>query len=118
MKILYLNPHETKYEKIRNGYFFLGLSSFSLSVWCIVHFVKKVPRLVQMIVTIYRVQAFQVPIVNPRWPPKIQDGRNDFFNFFFTFEHQTARISRASSRSPCFLYIIEPILCVIFSEHH
>ena len=28
-----------------------------------------------MIVTIYRVQAYQVPIVNPRWPPKTQDGR-------------------------------------------
>ena len=30
-----------------------------------------------MIVTIYRVQAYQVPIVNPRWPPKIQDGRHE-----------------------------------------
>ena len=36
----------------------------------IVHFVIKVPKLVQMIVTIYRVQAYQVPIVNPRWPPR------------------------------------------------
>ena len=42
----------------------------------IVHFVIKVPKLVQMIVTIYmyRVQAYQVPIDNPRWPPKFQDG--------------------------------------------
>ena len=31
----------------------------------------------QMIVTIYSVQAYQVPIVNPRWPPKIQDGRHE-----------------------------------------
>ena len=37
----------------------------------------KVPTLVQMIVTIYRVQAYQVPIVNPRWPPKNQDGRHE-----------------------------------------
>ena len=36
----------------------------------IVHFVIKVPKLVQMIVTKYRVQAYQVPIENPRWPPK------------------------------------------------
>ena len=42
----------------------------------IVHFVIEVP-LVQMIVTIYRVQAYQVPIVNPRGPPKIQDGRHE-----------------------------------------
>ena len=34
----------------------------------IVHFVIKVPKLVQMIVTIYREQAYQVPIA-------IQDGR-------------------------------------------
>ena len=38
----------------------------------IVPFVIKVPKLVQMIV-----HAYQVPIVNPRWPPKIQDSRNE-----------------------------------------
>ena len=43
----------------------------------IVHFVIKVPKLVQMIVTIYRVQSYQVPIVNPRWPPKSQDIRDE-----------------------------------------
>ena len=43
----------------------------------IVHFVIKVPKLVQMIITIYWVQAYQVPIVNERWPPKIQNGRNE-----------------------------------------
>ena len=44
----------------------------------IVHFVIKVPKLVQMIVTMYyRVQAYRVPIVNPRWPPKIQNGRHE-----------------------------------------
>ena len=43
----------------------------------IVHFVIKVPKLVQMIITIYGVQAYQVPIVNQRWPPKIQDGRHE-----------------------------------------
>ena len=42
----------------------------------IVHFVIKVPKFVQMIVTIYRVLACQLPIVNPRWPPIIQDGRH------------------------------------------
>ena len=31
---------------------------------------------------------------NPRWPPR---------NFFFTFQHQTAVISRVSSRSNWFL---------------
>ena len=30
-----------------------------------------------MIVTIYRVQAYQVLILNPIWPPKIQDGRHE-----------------------------------------
>ena len=39
-----------------------------------IHFVIKVPTFVQMIVTIYRVQAYQVPIANPRWPPEIEDG--------------------------------------------
>ena len=39
----------------------------------IVHFGIKVPKLVQMIVTTYRLQTFKVPIVNLRWPPKIQD---------------------------------------------
>ena len=38
-------------------------------------FVIKVPKFIQMIVTIYRVLAYQVPIVNPRWLLKIQDGR-------------------------------------------
>ena len=53
--------------------------------WCIDrHFLIKVPKLVQMIVTLYRVQAYQVPIVNPRWSPKIQDGRHEiqFFDIF------------------------------------
>ena len=43
----------------------------------IVHFVIEVPTLVQMIVTIDRVQAYQVPIANPRWPPKIQDDLSE-----------------------------------------
>ena len=43
----------------------------------ILHFVIKVPTLVKMSFTIYRVQAYQVPIVNQRWPPKIQDGRHE-----------------------------------------
>ena len=36
-----------------------------------------------MIVSMYRVQDYKVPIVNPRWPPKIQDGRYEIH--FFTF---------------------------------
>ena len=60
----------------------------------IVHFGIKVSKLVKMIVTIYRVQAYQVPIVNQRWPPRNLVS--------LTFQHQTAVISRASSRSPCF----------------
>ena len=47
----------------------------------IVHFVIQVPKLVQMSVTVYRVQVYQVPIVNPTWPPKIQDGRHERFFF-------------------------------------
>ena len=50
----------------------------------IVHFVIKVPKLVQMIVTIYRVHAYQLPIVNPRWPPKIQDGRHKIQFFYIS----------------------------------
>ena len=34
-----------------------------------------------------------MPVKNPRWPPRNL--------VFFTFEHQTAVISRASSWSPC-----------------
>ena len=63
----------------------------------IVHIVIKVPKLVQMIVTIYWVQANQVFIVNPRWPP-----RN---SVFVTVPHQTAVIFRASSRSPCLFFL-------------
>ena len=67
----------------------------------IVHFVIKVPKFIQMIVIIlYRVQAYQVPIVNPRWPPEIQDGCLEIH--FLTFPQQTAVIFRASSRSSCF----------------
>jgi len=47
----------------------------------IVHFVIKVPKLVQMIVTIYRVQAYQVPIFNPRWPQKSKMAAT-IFSFF------------------------------------
>ena len=43
----------------------------------IVHYVVKVPNLVQIIVTIYRVQGYKIPIVNPRLPRKIQDGRHE-----------------------------------------
>ena len=35
-----------------------------------------------------------MPIKHPRWPPRNL--------VFLTFQHQTAVISRASSRSPCF----------------
>ena len=41
-----------------------------------------VPKLVQMIVTIYRVQGYKVPMANPRWTRKIQDGRYEIQ--FFT----------------------------------
>ena len=67
----------------------------------IIHFVIKVPKLGQMIGTIYRVHAYQVPFVNPRWPQKLQDGCQEI-QFLTSFQHQTAVISRASSRSPCF----------------
>ena len=49
----------------------------------IVHFVIQVSELVQVIATIYRVQAYQGPIVNPRWLPKIQDGRHETQFFFY-----------------------------------
>ena len=49
----------------------------------IVHFVIKAPTFVQITDSIYRVQGYKVPIVNPRWPPKIQDGRHEIQ--FFTF---------------------------------
>ena len=41
-------------------------------------------ELVQMIVTIYKVQAYQVPIVNSRWPSKIQVDRHEI-QFFWHF---------------------------------
>ena len=69
----------------------------TIGVWS-VHFVIKVPKLVQMIVTIYRVQAYQVPIVNPRWLPKIQDGCHEIpfqhFNIrrrWFPAHHQSCQ---------------------------
>ena len=54
----------------------------------IVHFVIKVPKLVQIIVSIDRVKAYQVPIINPRWPPKSKMAATKLI--FFTFPHQTA----------------------------
>ena len=60
----------------------------------IVHFVIRVLKLVQMIVTIYRVQAYQVPIVNPKWPPKIQDERHEiqFFDISKSYGGDFPRI--------------------------
>ena len=53
----------------------------------IVHFVIKARKLVEMTGTIYRIQGLKVIIVNPRWPPKIQDGRHEiqFFDIFASF---------------------------------
>ena len=47
----------------------------------IVHFVIKAPKLVQIIVTIFLVQAYQVPIVNPKWQPKSKMAATKF-SFF------------------------------------
>ena len=79
----------------------------------IVHFVIKVPKLVQMIVTIlYRIQAYEVPIVNPRWPPKIQFT-------FLTFQHQTVLISRALSISPsCYIHSVKRKPIIENAEPH
>ena len=55
----------------------MSFSGITLKILTFEYFVIKVPTLVQLIVTIYRVQAYQVPIVNPRWPPKIQYGRHE-----------------------------------------
>ena len=62
----------------------------------IIHFVIKVPNLAQMIVTIYRVQDYQVPITNPWWPPKIQDGRKEFqfFDIFASWFLKSDRFQR------------------------
>ena len=74
----------------------------------IVHFVIKVPKLVQMIDIEYMLN---------KYPFSIQDGRQKFkmaatkFSFL-TFPHQTAVISRASSRSSCFIYL----LLLVFSR--
>ena len=43
----------------------------------IVHFVIKVPKLVKMISTIYRVQAYQVRHSQSKMAAKIQDGRHE-----------------------------------------
>ena len=51
----------------------------TIGIISIVHFVIKVPKLVQMID--YRVH---VPILNPRWSPKIQDGRNEIQFFYIS----------------------------------
>ena len=50
----------------------------------IVHFVIKAPKLVQMIVTIYRVHGKKnYQLSNPRWPPKIKMAAMALS--FFTF---------------------------------
>ena len=63
----------------------------------IVHFVIKATKLVQMIVSIcveYRVK--KIPIVNPRWPPKIQDGRheNQLFDIFASWFLESDKTQR------------------------
>ena len=62
-------------EKFTNTYYITALwkngKNMTIGV-SIVQFVIKV----QMIVTIYRVQDYEVLIVNPRRLPKIQDGRH------------------------------------------
>ena len=73
----------------------------------IVHFVIKVPKLVQMIVTIYRVQAYQVPIVNPKWPPKVQDDR-----------HGIQVFDISTSDGSDFPRIIEIALFFVFTNHN
>ena len=40
---------------------------------------------------------WEMPVKNPRWPPRNL--------VFMSFQHQTAVISRASSWSPCIIYI-------------
>ena len=55
----------------------------------IVHFVIKVPKLLQMIDIGYRLI---------KYPSSIQDGRQ---KSKMTLPHKTAVISRTSSRSPC-----------------
>ena len=82
----------------------------------IVHFVIKVPKLVQMIVTIYRVQAYQIPIVNPRRPPKIQDGRHEielFWHFnirprWFPAHHRDRLVRYKAYRTFQIIYQIRP----------
>ena len=69
----------------------------------IVHFLIKVPKLVQMIVTIYRVQSSihcqsKMTAKYTIWPPRNL--------VLLTFQHQTTVISCASSRSPCSLIIL------------
>ena len=69
----------------------------------IVHFVIKTPKLVQMIVSISRVQ-------DKKYPLSIQDGRQKSKMAatklsFLIFPHKTAVISCASSRSPFFFFL-------------
>ena len=73
----------------------------------IVHFVIKVPTLVQVIVTIYRVQSSihcqsKMTAKYTIWPPRNL--------VILIFQHQTTVISRASSRSPCYYFFFILVL--------
>ena len=52
---------------------------------------------------LYRVQGYKVSIVNPRWPPKIQDGR-----------HEIKFFDISTSDGGDFLPIIEIALLLFF----
>ena len=85
---------------INNGHLISLYSIYGNNNFILFHFVIKVQKLVQMIDIKYMLN---------KYPFSIQDGRQKFkmaatkFSFL-TFPHQTAVISRASSRSPCFFF--------------
>ena len=72
----------------------------------IVHFVIKVPKLVQMIVTIHRVKPSQVTLANTRYSPKIHVGR-----------HKIQFFEVSTSDGGDFTGIIEIALLDIYLNH-
>ena len=59
---------------------------------------------------LYRVQAYQVSIVNPRWPSNIQDGRHKI-QFFFLHFHIRRRWFHAHHRDRL-------VICYVWYDFH
>ena len=68
-----------------------------------------------MIIFMNRVQGYKAPIVIPRWPPKIQDGRQEI-QFFYISTSDSGDFPRIIEIAllPFFIYLTRPFIKELF----